>query len=166
MQPMRVKFMIFPNSGCRPVFKPYCSSLMRKPSYPDGELRILLVEDNPFDYELIEAALKMNLDCVVTIISSKQAFEDTLTQETPDFIISDSNLPSFDGLAALALAAEICPAVPFIFCSGNKSPRIKAEALSQGATDYVSKDDLESLVAAIERLLKLTSGGDSSPDQI
>jgi CheY-like chemotaxis protein len=138
---------------------------MRKASHPDGDLRILLVEDNPFDYELIEATLQMNLDCQVTTVSSKQAFEAALARETPDFIISDSNLPSFDGLAALALAAQICPGIPYIFCSGNKSEEARAEALAHGAKDYVLKDNLESLVAVITRLSKPERDGENSAAQ-
>jgi CheY-like chemotaxis protein len=144
----------------------YGSFLMRAASQKeDGELRILLVEDNPFDYELIEATLQMNLDCQVTTVSSKQAFEAVLAQEPPDFIISDSNLPSFDGLAALALAAQLCPAIPYIFCSGNKSAEARTEALEHGAKAYVFKDNLESLVATIKRLSKPKSDGKNSAVQ-
>lgn len=117
-------------------------------------LQILLVEDDPFDYVLIEATLQMRLDCQIKVVSTRLAFEAEIARAIPDLILSDSNLPSFDGMMALLLATKKCPTVPFIFCSGNVSEETKAKALAHGATECVSKNNLESLVVLIERLTR------------
>jgi CheY-like chemotaxis protein len=133
---------------------------MRRTSHQEGDLRILLVEDNPFDSELIEAALQVRLGCHITTVATQSEFEAELERNSPDFILSDSNLPSFDGMKALALATKKCPKVPFIFCSGNISPERQAAALAHGATECVSKNNLESLVVLIERLSRETTKHD------
>lgn len=125
---------------------------MHRPIQKDEGFRILLVEDDLFDYVLIEATLQMRLHCQVTTVSTKLAFEAEIERSVPDLILSDSNLPSFDGMAVLALAAKKCPNVPCILCSGSISEEMKAKAMAHGATECVSKNNLESLVVLIERL--------------
>jgi CheY-like chemotaxis protein len=115
-------------------------------------LQILLVEDNPFDAELIEATLQAQFGCQITTVGSKVDFEAALERAQPDFIISDSNLPSFEGLVALQLAIQKYPQVPFIFCSGLCSDQKKAEALAHGAIECLPKDDLTNLIALVKSL--------------
>jgi CheY-like chemotaxis protein len=127
---------------------------MHRVSHMDGELQILLVEDNPFDADLIEAALQARFGCLVTTVDSRAEFEAELERHSPDFILSDSNLPSFDGLTALALAKQKYPDTPFIFCSGHIPEEAKEEALARGAVACVSKDDLDGLVVIIGQLVQ------------
>jgi CheY-like chemotaxis protein len=118
----------------------------------DGDLAILLVEDNPFDAELIEGALKARLGCLVAVVASKEEFEIELNHHVPDLILSDSNLPSFSGMAAFHIAKERCPNIPVVFCSGGMTPTAKANALASGVSACVSKDDLDGLVTTVEHL--------------
>ncbi|MGC3959218.1 MAG: response regulator [Verrucomicrobiota bacterium] len=111
--------------------------------------RFILIDDSPFDAELIEMSLKAMTTCHVAVVCSRQEFLAELDHALPDVIISDSNIPSFDGLAALALAKRYCPEVPFIFCSGVVSEEVKTTALTLGAKAWLSKDDLEYLALAV-----------------
>lgn len=115
-------------------------------------IRILHLEDDALDAQLIKAALQVHLPCDITAVASKAAFQAELELAMPDFIISDSSLPGFDGLAALQLTAQKCPKVPFIFCSGYVSAEKKREALAHGAMECIPKDDLDELIALIKRL--------------
>src|SRR6185312_3943590 len=65
----------------------------------------------------------------------------------------DFSMPQFDGLRALQIAVERAPDVPFIFVSGTIGEERAIDALRRGATDYVLKDNLARLAAAIERAL-------------
>jgi diguanylate cyclase (GGDEF)-like protein/PAS domain S-box-containing protein len=62
-------------------------------------------------------------------------------------------MPNFDGMAALAMAREMCPETPFIFVSGTIGEEYAIRALKNGATDYVLKTNLVRLPAAVERAL-------------
>ena len=68
-------------------------------------------------------------------------------------ILADYSLPSFDGLSALNIAKRKCPRVPFIFFSGAIGEDFAIETIKKGATDYVLKDGLSRLPAAINRAL-------------
>ena len=59
----------------------------------------------------------------------------------------------FDGLSAQVLAAQLQPEIPFIFLSGSIGEETAVERLKDGATDYVLKDRMARLPAAIRRAL-------------
>src|SRR6185295_661832 len=86
---------------------------------------------------------------------TRAAFTAALDQFTPDLIISDFSLPdSFDGLAALEIAKQKVPEVPFVFVSGTIGEERAVEAMKRGATDYVLKDKLNRLIPVIARALQ------------
>ena len=67
-------------------------------------LRILHLEDNPHDAELVKAMLERGgLQCVIVRVERREAFEAALEWEQFDAVISDLTLPSFDGLSAQEL---------------------------------------------------------------
>lgn len=117
-------------------------------------LKILILEDNQDDaeiikYELKKSPLKFEIKCVTT----EQNFLDSLMNFQPDIILADYTLVGFDGLSALKLTKKISPETPFIFVSGSLGEEKAVEMLKEGAIDYVLKDRLSRLVPAIERAL-------------
>jgi PAS domain S-box-containing protein len=119
---------------------------------PGPALRILHLEDNVHDAELIRSKLKAGgISCVIQRVETRADFEAEVERSRFDLIISDHTLPSFDGLAALQIARQKCPAVPFIFVSGTIGEEMAVNALKQGATDYVLKDRLSRLAASVQR---------------
>ena len=119
------------------------------------EHKILILEDAPADAELVERELrKGGLDFVSKLVSTKEDFLTALDTFAPDLILSDYNLPHFDGLSALALTKEKCPDVPFILVTGTIGDELAVDALRRGATDYVLKGNLIKLMLAIERAFR------------
>src|SRR5436309_1390967 len=120
-----------------------------------NDLRILLLEDNLLDAELIEHALHSG-GVVFTArrVEKRADFLRELEKSPPDVILSDYALPSFDGLTALAIAREKCPDVPFIFVTGTMGEEVAIETLKNGATDYVLKTRLSRLVPSVHRALR------------
>src|SRR5438552_916744 len=117
--------------------------------------RILLVEDVADDAELALLELRrIGLHADHRVVDKEKSFVDTLREFAPDLILSDFSMPGFDGMAALALAREICPDTPFIFVSGTIGEEFAVRALKSGATDYVMKTNLVRLPAAVERALR------------
>src|SRR5215475_6870709 len=103
-------------------------------------LRVLSVEDNPSDTQLIQDLLDAEgVSCEMTRIDSEAALLAALECGGIDLILADYTLPSFDGLSALRLAMRLCPEVPFIFVTGTLGEEVAIEALKIGATDYVLK---------------------------
>jgi len=121
---------------------------------PNKPLRILHVEDEPNDAELVSAALEDDrIVCQIEVISTRRRFVDALARGGFDLILSDFSLPAFDGLSALGLARENAPDVPFIFVSGVLGEEAAIERLKSGATDYVLKGRLTRLAPAVRRAL-------------
>jgi PAS domain S-box-containing protein len=124
------------------------------PSDPDV-LRILDLEDDPVDTELLQANLMAGgIYCEMTRVQTRADFEAALENGEFDLVLSDYSLPSFDGLSALELAKKIRPQVPFILVSGAIGEERAIEALKSGATDYVLKQRLERLVPAVRRAVR------------
>jgi PAS domain S-box-containing protein len=118
-------------------------------------LRILSIEDDPKDTELIQDLLETeDIVCEMTRVDSQAALETSLEQGGIDLILADYTLPSFDGLSALKLAMKTCPEVPFIFVSGTLGEEVAIEALKIGATDYVLKTRLSRLVPSVVRAMR------------
>jgi PAS domain S-box-containing protein len=122
---------------------------MRRP------LRILSIEDDPKDTELIQDLLETeDIVCEITRVDTQAAVEASLEHGGIDLILADYTLPTFDGISALKLAMKACPEVPFIFVSGTLGEEVAIEALKIGATDYVLKTRLSRLVPSVVRALR------------
>ncbi|OZI46032.1 hypothetical protein CEK29_03770 [Bordetella genomosp. 5] len=117
-------------------------------------LSILLLEDSDLDAELVQEYLRRGgLDATVDRVWTRAEFTRLLEERDYDLILADYVLPAFDGLSALDMAHAIAPNVPFIFVSGTLGEEVAIESLKRGATDYVVKQRLTRLPAAVERAL-------------
>lgn len=125
------------------------------PTAAPRNLRILLLEDNAPHAELVEHFLRESgLKFQLTRVETRDTFIEQIEQHPPDMILSDYALPSFDGYAALALAKEKTPNIPFIFVTGTMGEEVAIETLKSGATDYVLKTRLARLGPAVHRALR------------
>ena len=121
----------------------------------NSDLRILILEDVPTDAELIQFELReARITFIPKVVKDKKAYLTAIDEFSPDIILSDYSLPSFDGLSALKLAGGKCPDVPFVFVSGALGEETAIELLKQGATDYVLKSRLSRLGPAVVRALQ------------
>ncbi len=119
------------------------------------EPRILLLEDDATDADLVRLALRNGgLGFVLEHVDNKRSFMHRLEESAPDVILSDFSLPSIDGHQALAIAQQKCPDVPFIFVTGTLGEEVAIETFEKGATDYVLKHRLSRLVPSVQRALR------------
>lgn len=120
-----------------------------------GPLQILHLEDNSNDAELIETTLtEGGIAHTLHRVANGSNFHTALEKGGMDLILSDYNLPTYDGLSALALARKKCPSIPFIFVSGAIGEETAIETFKLGAIDYVLKSRLSRLVPAVQRALR------------
>lgn len=119
------------------------------------EIRVLILEDNSLDAELVEhTLLGGGLVFTSKIVDTNKDFQKALDEFIPDIILSDYDLPTFDGLEALRIAKEKCPDVPFILVTGRIGEEFAIETLKKGVTDYVMKGNLKRLVSSISRAIE------------
>lgn len=118
-------------------------------------IRVLLLEDNPRDAELIQHKLRVNgFAFNIVLADDKDSYEAVLAREPFDLILCDYNLPNYDGMLAIRLARKQQPEVPVIIVSGVLGEEEAIECLKAGATDYVLKQRLQRLVPAVTRALR------------
>ncbi|MGQ0811468.1 MAG: response regulator [Nitrospiraceae bacterium] len=118
-------------------------------------LRLLHLEDDPTDADLVLSMLvEGGIVCEVHRVDARDDFLAALQQAGFDMILADYSLPSFDGLAALTLAREHCPDVPFVFVSATLGEELAIDAMLRGATDYILKQRLGRLVPSVQRVLR------------
>ncbi|MCL4504234.1 MAG: response regulator [Deltaproteobacteria bacterium] len=128
-------------------------------------MKVLILEDADFDAVLIEYELeKLKVPLSLRRVVTREEFLKALEEFRPGLILADYRLPAFDGLTALALAQEKCPEAPFIFVSGAMSPELAEAGLKQGAADWVPKNQLSQLAAAVARTLGGVDPGAPVPE--
>jgi PAS domain S-box-containing protein len=121
-------------------------------------LRILHLEDSSVDAEIVRRQLtRANLHAEILRVEERADFLEVLQQQRIDLILADRRLATFDGFEALELAVKLAPDIPFIFVSGELGEELAVSSLQQGATDYVLKDRLSRLGAAVRRGLREAS---------
>jgi len=119
------------------------------------KLKILNLEDNPNDSDLVKEILEDGgIECEMMRVETEEEFRVACDKGGFDMILADYNLPTYDGLSALAIAREMCPDPPFIFVSGKMGEDVAVESLKNGATDYILKSNIRRLVPSVQRALK------------
>jgi signal transduction histidine kinase len=115
---------------------------------------VLHIEDSELDHELTVAHLRRGGLAVTTRqVDSAAEFRAALQQDW-DIVLSDFNLPGFSGLIALEILKESGKLVPFIIVSGEIGEDTAVEAMRNGASDYLLKNNLARLVPAVEHAIE------------
>jgi PAS domain S-box-containing protein len=113
-------------------------------------LKILHLEDVATDAEIIKRELeKANLQFIIDVVDNKTSFIKALEEFSPDIILSDHTLPSFDSLEALKIMKNAEIEIPFILVTATTSEEFAVSIMKAGANDYILKDRLQRLPAAV-----------------
>lgn len=119
------------------------------------KLNILLLEDSQTDVDLIRRVLvREKIDHDLDVVMSKDAFANRLREKKPDIILSDNSLPQFSAVEALTYIHSLQIKLPFILVTGTMSEEFAVEILKSGASDYILKDRLHRLPAAIRQAMQ------------
>ena len=117
-------------------------------------LRTLIIEDSEDDAHLALRQLRQGgFEPQWTRVDSPDGLKGALETQTWDVIICDYSLPHLDAPEALKLVHASGRDIPFIIVSGKIGEDMAVEAMKAGAHDYVMKDRLNRLPAAVEREL-------------
>ena len=108
--------------------------------------RLLLVEDNPGDARLLREMIRERGASSVTELThveSLGAAERHLSESEVDVILLDLGLPDAQGMAALRRAQAAAPRVALVVLTGLDDESLAAQALQEGAQDYLIKGQIE-----------------------
>ncbi|HEX8355972.1 MAG TPA: PAS domain S-box protein, partial [Segetibacter sp.] len=117
--------------------------------------RILHVEDIATDAELIARELRqshVHFDHLV--IDKREDYIAALQSFSPDIVLCDHSLPSFNSLEAVRILRENNGPTPFILITANLSEEVVNGVMQAGADDYILKDMLKRLPHAVMNLIQ------------
>lgn len=120
-------------------------------------LKVLILEDRKTDLALVKRQVqKVAEDVIFTIAINGKEFKEKINWGVPDIILSDYNLPDYNGIEALLLAKEKMPHVPFVFITGmlNNEEEVATTVL-QGASGYILKDNLKEIPDRLPIILEV-----------
>jgi PAS domain S-box-containing protein len=117
-------------------------------------IRVLIAEDNPADAELVLRELRRaEFDPQWHRVETEADYRRSLRPDL-DLILSDFEMPEFNGLRALELLKESGYEIPFIMVSGTIGEETAVVAIKKGAADYLMKDRLTRLGMAVSHALE------------
>lgn len=118
-------------------------------------MKILHLEDNPRDVALVRDMLSAEWpNCFISVVATRDDFVSLLKLGGYDLVLSDFQLPGFNGLEALEIVREMAPDIPFVFFSGTLGEESAIDAVRAGAADYVIKDRMQRLPVSIQRVIR------------
>ncbi len=116
-------------------------------------LRVLIVEDNDADVQLLLANLRAaGFQPEWSRVETDREFRAEIAKQ-PDLILSDYSMPEFDGLRAAQILQASGRDIPFILISGTLGEEIAVTAMRHGVTDYLLKDRTARLGEAVIQAL-------------
>jgi two-component system, cell cycle sensor histidine kinase and response regulator CckA len=117
-------------------------------------LRLLHLEDNPCDAELVRhAVIREFPNAQIVHTPDRPGFLAAIKDGRYDLILLDYSLKDFDGIEALQIARAEASGTPVIFVSGTLAEEVIVKAVKNGATDCIPKDKLPRLASAIRGAL-------------
>jgi signal transduction histidine kinase len=116
---------------------------------PEQPLRLLHLEDSELDHELTLAHLRRGGMAVQALRVDSEGDYLRALEQPWDVVVSDYNLPGFSGLVALDLLKANGLDIPFVLVSGEIGEDTAVEAMRNGASDYLLKNNLARLEPAL-----------------
>jgi len=118
-------------------------------------IRVLQIEDSQLDAELVLSELDADhIEYDVRLVDAERDYLSALEQFQPDIVLSDLSMPGFSGQRALDILRERDQDLPFIFVSATLGEEAAIEALRNGATDYILKQNPARLASAVRRAMR------------
>lgn len=115
--------------------------------------RVLFIEDNPDDAEIVRRTLE---DAGIALVEAAETAEEGLRmfrEAKWDLLLVDYRLPGSSGLEALERIRELDPGVPALMLTGAGDERVAAAAMKRGADEYLSKDAMTATLPTTVRML-------------
>jgi CheY-like chemotaxis protein len=115
---------------------------------------LLIVDDNLASLKQISTQLAKNYE--ISLAKSGEMALQICSQEKPDLILLDVEMPGMDGFATIAQLKENSQlkGIPVIFLTGNYDAATEAKCFASGGVDFITKPpDVDALYGRIEKHL-------------
>lgn len=105
-----------------------------------SKAKVLIVDDESFNVEVLEQALDGTDYRVITAANGQEAWA-KIQSEQPDLVLLDLMMPVMDGFAVLAKVKEdpMLRDIPIIIVSAENDSKSVVRGIKQGAEDYLTK---------------------------
>ncbi len=126
--------------------------------------RVLLVEDNPDNFQLVRFLLEQGGHQVLGAYNGREGVE-LARKEMPDLVLMDLSLPEVDGWTAARQLKEdpATAAIPLLALTAHTLPGDRLRALQSGFNGFISKPiDIKSFPEKINRALESKGKGDQN----
>lgn len=121
----------------------------------NAKLRVLQVEDDAADVELVQRALRRGgFEPDVEIVQTADDFVEHVRKNRYDVILADYNLPTWNGMEAVEVLRREGLDIPVVVVSGSLGELKAVECIKQGAADYVLKDHLPRLPESVRQAVR------------
>ena len=126
--------------------------MAREPHRED--VRILFLEDNPLDVELVRLQLERDgLHFESRVAASEAGLRAALREFEPDVVLCDYSMPGYSGREAVQLIHRLDSKLPVLVLSGSITEDVAVECLKTGAADCLAKQALGRVAPAVRRAL-------------
>jgi len=112
-----------------------------------GRLRVLIADDNDSVRAAVGRLLEERFEIVGAVSTGRELVDAALAQR-PDVIVSDLDMPSIDGLAAMKVLRDAGHTTPFVLLTGMEGD--VRRWIDVGVIGVVLKADVSELAAAIQ----------------
>jgi signal transduction histidine kinase/DNA-binding NarL/FixJ family response regulator len=110
---------------------------------PQRPFRVLLVEDNPGDADLVRDALSGADLMEITHVANLAQARARLAGEGFDVVLLDLSLPDAIGLEGVETLHQVATDVPVVVLTGNDDYALGSRAVQAGAQDYLIKGTVD-----------------------
>lgn len=120
------------------------------------QLKVLVVDDDPFVREMLAEILKAGNYTVVTAENGVQALDLYHDISDLNLILSDMNMPEMDGMGIIRNLREKKAEIPIVILTSNTEMAMALKAIRAGANDYLLKDENieDTLLFSVEKVLE------------
>ncbi len=116
------------------------------------ELDILIVEDEPFQREMLRDSLLQEGHRIQEAENGETALQ-ILKRNSFDLLLLDFRMHGMNGIEVLKAARQLCPDLEAILITAYGAIETAVEAMKAGASDYLTKPiDLDELSMSIARI--------------
>jgi|APHM01.1.fsa_nt_gi PAS domain S-box len=120
---------------------PACTSDSDAPGSSGDRIFVVYIDDEPDFFDLVTRGLKRHDEMMeIETAVGATAGLDIITEQSPDCVISDYDMPTMDGVELLETVREDHPKLPFILYTGEGNEEVASQAMTAEATDYLIKD--------------------------
>lgn len=125
---------------------------------------VFIVDDEPIVRKAIKGSVE-SLGARVVCFPTAELCLEALQSEHCDLVITDVNMPEFDGVALLNAIRERHALVPVLIMTGYGSVPLAVKAMQLGAVDFIEKPlDEAILLPRVERFIRQTGVGSAAEE--